>query len=1173
VLLYQQIFLYDLLVENSKGEVMHFDEILTQVIAVLQRQGRVSYGALKRRFALDDAYLQDLKDELINAQQVARDEGGKVLVWRGDLIERGAKSEEHKKIEDQNSGVAARPTPTLHAPRTEREHRQLTVMFCGLSDPTGISLPLDPEELSTVVQEYHTTCAAVIERYEGCVVRYLSDGLLVYFGYPIAHEDDAQRAVRAGLEILKLSHSLDSLPNSAALYVQLRMGIHTGPVIVGEISDGNRWDLFALGETPKVAAQIHRIAEPGTLILSAMTYRLVTGYFTCQLLGVRDLKDRPEPIEIYQVIGESGARSRLEVAVASGLTPLVGREEEEKLLLKRWEQVKEGRGQVVLLSGEAGIGKSRLVRELTEQIAEERIFRIELRCSPYHQHSAFYPIIDFLQRALQFTDDDSPQEKLRKLEQALSRSHLEASLPFVASLLSLPVPRSSLADLTPQKQREKTIQLIVAWLLVLTERRPVLSVWEDLHWADPSTLDFLRLFIDQLTTSRTLAIITFRPEFTPPWGSRSHLTQLMLSRLGRIQVEAMVEKVTGGKELPTTVVQQIVTKTDGVPLFIEELTKMVLESGLLRENKGAYELIGPLPPLAIPTTLQDSLLARLDRLATAREVAQIGAVLGREFSYELLQLVSPVDEENLQHALMKLMAAEVLYRRGVAPQVQYTFKHALIRDVAYQSLLRSKRHYYHQRIAQILEERFAETKEAQPELLAHHYTEAGLNALAIPYWQLAGQRALARSAFVEAVDHLMKGIEALKTLPDTQECRLRELELQTVLGPTLMALKGYGAPEVERAYARALELCRQIGETPRLLQVLSGLEMFYLTRGEVRTARELGEQCLALARHAQNPGRLLQTHLVLGNTLFQLGEFTPAREHLAQGIMLYKQRKHGAPRALQDPGVDCLCYMALVLWCLGYPEQALQKSNEALALAERLARPLSLVVALSLAAELCQFRQEGQAVLERVSASIALANQHEFPLWSAYGAIYRGWALVEQGQGRDGIVQMQEGLAISRATGAEVVRPWLLSMLADAYRRLDEIEKGLAVITEAFTVMEEKGERMAEAELYRLKGELSLQSEVRSPRSEVTNPQPLNPNPQSEAEACFLKAIEIAQRQGTKSWELRTTVRLSRLWQRQGRRTEAHQILAEIYQWFTEGFGTRDLQAAKGLLVELNEMG
>jgi TOMM system kinase/cyclase fusion protein len=1070
----------------------------------------------------------------------------------------------------------ARPQ-TLDARRSDGERRQLTVMFCDLVGSTALSAQLDPEELREVVRAYQETCTGVIQRYDGHIAQHLGDGLLVYFGYPAAHEDDAQRAVQAGLEIVGVIHELPLQNMRLQQPLQVRIGIHTGLVVVGEVGGSNKREILALGETPNVAARLQALAEPHTLVISPVTQRLVSGLFTCRSLGLHEPKGLTTPLEVYQVLGESGVQSRFEVAVSTGLTPLVGRDLEVGLLRERWAQAKGGEGQGVLLSGEAGIGKSRLVQTLKEQVLAEGATRIEFRCSPYHQNSAFYPIIEHLQRLLQFHREESPQAKLERLQQALTgyRFPQADTVPLVAALLSLPQPENAPAlTLSPQKQKQKTQETLMAWLVEEAERQVVYCAWEDLHWADPSTLEFLTLFLEQIPTTHLLTVLTFRPEFTPPWRSRSHLTQLTLNRLGRHPVEAMVEKLTGGKPLPQEVVQQIVRKTDGVPLFVEELTKMVLESGLLTAAGDHYELTGPLPPLAIPSTLQDSLMARLDRLATTREIAQVGATLGREFSYELLQAVSPLDAAMLQQGLRQLVEAELVYQRGVLPQATYLFKHALVQDTAYQSLLKSKRQQLHQQIAQVLEERFPETKETQPELLAHHYTEAGLIAQAIPYWQRAGQRASQRSAYMEAISHLTKGLELLKTLSGTPERAQQELDLQIILGPALIATKGWSAPEVEKAYSRAQELCQQGGEIAQIFPVLWGLWVFYLVREESRKTHELGEQLFTLAQRAQDPALLLETYGALGYNLYCLGEFSSAREHLEQGVALYDSRQHHALAFLyggSDPGMLCLSLAAWALWMLGYPDQALERSYDAVTLAQKLSHPHSLAFALCFVAELHQFRREGQAAQEQAEAIIALCTEQGLPFWLERGIITRGWALAEQGQGKEGIVQIRQGLAAYRATGAELWRSRHLALLAEAYGHVGQTAEGLVVVAEALDWAERNGGRYYEAELYRLKGELTLQKfQVSGSKFQVPNsPESKVRSPESEAEECFVKAIEVAKQQQAKSLELRAVMSLSRLWQQQGKEKEAHEMLAEIYGWFTEGFDTKDLQEAKALLQEL----
>jgi class 3 adenylate cyclase/predicted ATPase len=1151
---------------------MTFEELLAHVIAVLQREGRISYRALQRRFDLDDAYLDDVKVELIEAKQLARDENGRILVWAAQAATMVPPTTTQ---EEPPVSLPAVLTPqevsadvASSVPVAER--RQLTVLFCDLVDSTALSRQLDPEDYRVVVRAYQAACASVIARFDGHIAQYLGDGLLVYFGYPQAHEDDAQRAVRTGLGMLEAMGTLPPrLLRDTSVRLAVRIGIHTGLVVVGEMGSGGRHEHLALGDTPNLAARLQGLAAPNTVVISAATARLVHGYFTCQELGPHALKGLETPVHVSQVLGESAAQSRLEAAEAIGLTPLVGREAEVALLRERWAQSTEGLGQVVVLSGEAGIGKSRLVRVLTEQVVEAHTPRPTVRCLPYHTNSALYPVIEHLHRLLHWHPEAPPDARLAALEQALQAAYLPLAevVPLMAALLSLPVPeRYPPLTVSPQRQKQQTLEALVAWLLAEAAQQPVLAIWEDLHWADPSTLELLGLLLDQVPTARLLLVLTARPAFRPPWPPRSYVTPLALTRLLRPQVEELVLQMTGGKPLPAEVLRQIVEKTDGIPLFVEELVKTILEAGLVREEAERYVLTGPLPPLAIPTTLQDALMARLDRLAPVKAVAQLGAVLGREFSYALLRAVAPVDEATLQHGLAQLVAAELLYQRGRPPQATYLFKHALVQDAAYQSLLRSTRQQHHQHIAQVLETHFPDLCETQPELLAQHYTEAGLTVQAIPYWHQAGQRAAQRSAHAEAISHLTNALELLKTLPDAPERAQQELALHITLGPALSATKSWAAPEVERVYARARELCQQIGETPQLFTVLRGLWVFYFIRAEYQTAQELGKRCLSLAQSLQDPSFLLEAHHALWDTLVWRGEVVSARAHMEQGAALYDPQQHRSHALLyeEDPEVCRLAVEALALWYLGYPDQALGSIHDALALAREISHPYSLAMALALAAWVHQCCRETQLSQECAEAAITLSTEQEFPFWAAWGTIVRGWGLTEQGQGEEGVVQIRRGLPVYRATGAETLQPYFLALLAEVYGKVGQDQEGLTALAEALAMADRTGERLHVAELYRLQGTLTLQSNI-------TTLQPLTPNPQAaaEAEECFWKAIEIARQQQAKSLELRAAGSLSRLWQHQGKRAEAHALLAPIYGWFTEGFDTADLQEAKALLEEL----
>ena len=814
---------------------------------------------------------------------------------------------------------------------------------------------------------------------------------------------------------------------------------------------------------------------------------------------IHTLRGVAEPMAISRVRGLLATPTPDEEFVTATVPVLVGREEESGLLRRRWNQSQAGWGQVVLVSGEAGIGKSALVGGLRAQVRAEGLPRMAFRCSPYHAASALYPVISHLERLWQFAPDDAPATRLMKVEAGLRPSDLPLAevVPLFAGLLAVPLPADRYAPLTgtPQHQKQQTLDMLVAWLAAQAERQPVLAVWEDLHWADPTTLEMLGLVIEQAPTVPMLHVLTSRAAFRPPWPARSHLTSLVLNRLERRQVQALIAQRLGGKALPTEVVQHIVTKTDGVPLYVEELTKMLLASPLLREE-GQYVLTEPLRTVAIPDTLQDALMARLDQLAVAKEVAQLGAVLGREFTYDLVQAISQRGEDTLQAGLGQLVAAELLYQRGRPPRARYVFKHALIQDAAYASLLKRTRQQVHQRIGQVLEAQFPEMVATQPELLARHLTEAGHPAQAVGYWQRAGERAVARSANLEAISHLKTGLAVLQTLPETTERIQQELLLQTTLGPALMNTKGFAAPEVEHAYARARALCESASEAPQRFSVLRGLWQFYNGRGAYQTARELGEQCLQLAQQGDDTARLLEAHHTLWTTRLLLGELRLARTHLEQGLALYHPQQHRALAVLygHDPVVCCHGVAAVTFWLLGYPDQALRQLHAAHALAQEVAHPSSHAFARMLTAIAYQLRRETDAAHEQAEALIALATEQGFALFLAIGGILRGATRTALGQGGEQIGQIRQGLAAVRETGSALWEPYFLALLADVYAQQGQVETGLATLDEALAAAQATGQRMVEAELNRLRGCLLLQTG----------------KPQAEAETWLQRAVDVA---------------------------------------------------------------
>ena len=1054
------------------------------------------------------------------------------------------------------AGTAAGAGRTPKEP-ADAERRQLTVLFCDLVGSTELAARLDPEVLRDVVRAYQQVCDAVIKRFRGHVAQYLGDGLLVYFGYPVAGEDDPRRAVHsAGGIIDELAALNERLRRERDITLAVRVGIHTGLVVVGEIGGSARRDALALGQTPNIAARLQAIAEPDTVVISAATHHLLRGTVAVSDLGAQVLKGLQDPLRAYRVEVRKGPMDARETAAAAPLTPLVGRDQEIGLLLARWEHVKDDRGHVVLLGGEPGIGKSRLVRTLQDRIATERSLRWECRCSAYHQDSSLHPLIELFEGAFQLDRDDPPSQRFTNLEAGLARYGLAVpeTISLWTALLSLAVRESIPLNITPQRQKEKTFEAIVALVLAVAAQQPLLLIFEDLHWADPSTLELIDVLVDQVPAAPILMLMTSRPEFRPPWTARSHFTYLTVNRVTKKQTEQMVERVTGGKSLPTDVLQQIVVKTDGIPLFVEELTRMVIESDLLHDRGDRYELTDALPMLAIPSTLQDSLMARLDRLGAVKEVAQVGSALGRSFHYDLLHAVASMDEGALQLALTRLAESDLLHHRGVPPDATYIFKHALIQETAYQSMLVSRRRQLHSRIADTLVEKFPETTDTQPEVVAHHYTEASLMDQAVGYWLRAGQRAVERSANVEAIVHFTKGLSALAQESADSDPLERELSLRTALGPALMSTKGLGSPEVGQNYQRALELCRQLGERPERFAVLRGLWEFHELRGELKTALGLGEELFRLAEAANDPALRLVTHDVLGDTLYWCGDFTRALEHLEQGIALYQIDEHRSlayQHAGYDPCVACYIFSGYVLWYLGYPDRAARRIEDGLVLARELSQTFSLSLAMQFATVVHHLRGEVAQAKVCAETNVGLSTEGANVFLLGCGMVEEGWVTVLEGRHDEGLARIVQGMDVCRGSGAVLEFPHCWAALADAYRVAGRIEDALHAVRDGLAQASETSARFNEAELHRLRGELLLL---------CSSPKP------DEAERCFREALKIAQSQRAKSLELRAATSLGRLLDQQGKRDDGRRLLAEAYSWFTEGFDTADLKEARALL-------
>jgi class 3 adenylate cyclase/predicted ATPase len=1057
------------------------------------------------------------------------------------------------------SSAEATPPPaasgiTRARPAIEGERRQLTIMFCDLVGSTPLSRRFDPEDLREIVGAYHRCVTDTVARFGGFVAKYMGDGVLIYLGYPEAHEDDAERAVRAGLAVID---AVGRLATQEPLNV--RIGIASGVVVVGDlIGAGAAQERGVVGETPNLAARLQALARPGTLVIADGTRRQIGALFEIEDLGPQPLAGFAEPQPAWRVIGESGVVSRFE-ALRSGITPLVGRDEEIDLLLRRWQHAKSGAGRVVLVSGEPGIGKSRLTAALSAHIETEPYTRLRYFCSPHDQDSALYPFIGQLERAAGFTRDDTNATELDKLEALLGDGAEQGDLSLIAEMLSLSGgDRFPPLDLSPQRKKERTLAALLRQLQALARRQPVLMIFEDLHWIDPTSRELLDLTVEKITSLPVLLVATYRPEFQPPWVGGSQVTVIALNRLGRNEGATLVHQLAGNLgALPPDVVEEIVERTDGVPLFVEELTKAVVEAGADR----GYASISAVPSssLAVPATLHASLLGRLDRLGpAAKTVAQAGAAIGRDFSYELLATTAPLAEPELQEALRRLVEAGLVFQRGVPPAAEYLFKHALVQDTAYSTLLRGPRQALHRRIAEALEQRFPDLVETRPEIVAHHYGEAALPDKAISYWHRAGKLSVAKSAVHEATTQLRRGLSLLDGLPETRERKQLELDIHVTLTQALMAGKGYADPEVVAALERANRLVTETAAvgTPLHFFVLYGLWVSNFTAGASAAALEHATNFLSSAQSQPSSDPLLVAHRILGLSLMLSGDYPAALAHLETAASLYRPDEHRdtAFRYGQDIGVSAFVFLSIALWHRGYPDQSARAADRALAYSRQLGHAHTLAHALSFAGQAAVFARDVATVHAYSNESIALASEHGFAIWAAVGRMLQGWADTQRGEATTGIARIRDGLAADEATGARAWTPLYVVLLAEALALAGKIEEGLAALDDALAKAVASGERGWDAEIHRLQGELTTR---------LPYPDP------AKAEDSFRTALAIAREQGTRGYELRAATSLARLWGEQGRQVEARELLAPVYGWFTEGFDTPDLKEAKALLDEL----
>jgi class 3 adenylate cyclase/predicted ATPase len=1028
----------------------------------------------------------------------------------------------------------------------EAEFRQITVMFSDLVGSTQLSEKLDPEDLQKLIDTYRGECSTAIRRYGGEVARYLGDGVMAFFGWPHAHEDDAVRAIHAALEIVSGVTKI-----SGPVTLTCRVGVCSGPVVVGEIGDSGTWSMDAVGETLNIAARLQTLATANTVIISESTRRLVSAAFDFQDLGLKELKGVTEPLHVYWVLSAKNTGSRFEAAHAGSLTPLIGRSSELSLLVDRWQKVKEGDGQVIFLLGIPGVGKSRLLHELKLHIQQEPHFLLHHQGSPYHSQSAFFPLIEQMEQAAQLTVREADADKLSKLKAYLPRSTVSSIEPvlLIAKLLSIPLEdHLELSGLTPQQIKNRTISTLVDMLLAFSVQCPTLCLFEDAHWLDPSTLELLELIISRIDHARVLLIVSCRPEFHPTWITHANATIHSLTRLSHTEVKAMIRDLLRGRSIPQPLLDQIIEKADGVPLFIEELTNSMLSAPLrTRDTFGRTAR----PALRrVPDTLSDALMERLDRVAPSRRLAQIAAVIGREFSYDLLSAASQVDEDDMLSALSLLEQADIIYRIDIAPFVRFAFKHVLLRDAIYDSLLRSKRQQIHADIAAILEHDFPELAENQPEVLAYHYQEAGNHQLAIRCWFESGQRALAHSANVEAIANFRKALQLLNALPETPERTKQEIDIQLALGIPLIAVRGYASAETREAFARARILCLRLGDIPEYFQALFGLWGHSWMNGKNDDALRMADEFLSRSRALSEPVPLMVAHRVMGSTLLTIGDFQSSANHFEDAIKLSisKGKQPLYNLYMVEPQAASLLLLSWDLWFLGYPDQSLSRVSEALALAQDLGHPYTVAFAHYMTSVVHLLRGDAARAFESAENSFEMSQEQRFSLYVILSRISRGRAVGDVGGFREARDEITLGIDEARRNGVGFMLPMMDSWLADMHAKAGENECALSIVERVLANIGDVTGRSWESELHRQRAQILAA---------------LNPSKVTEAESHLRKSIEVARGQSAKSLELRAATSLAELWRTQGRPDEARALLEPICRWFDEGAETADLRRAR----------
>ena len=1118
----------------------------------LRGLGLEQYASAFRDSAIDAEVLRSLTAEDL------RDIGVTLVGHRRRLLDAIARlKSEASSIADRNAAAEPGPTPASAAPRsTDAERRQLTVMFCDLVGSTALSTRLDPEEMSNVLGAFQKACVTAVTGFGGSVAKYMGDGALVYFGYPEAHEDDAERAVRAGLALID---AMAAMQLSVPLRPQVRVGIATGLVVVGElIGEGSAQERVAVGETLNLAARIQAVASPNSVVVPELTHRLAGAAFDYEELGLHELKGIRDAARLWRVVGESTARGRFDRRVVGGLTPLVGRAEEIMLLRRRWDRAKEGDGQLVLLSAPAGFGKSRMTQAFREDLDEPSVICLQYFGSPFHVNSAFYPFIRQLEWAAGIVRTDTGPQKLDKLEAILessSEGKAEAAA-LLADLLSIPFgERYPSLQFTEAVQKQRTMEVLQEQLALLSRRDAVLVLFEDAHWIDPTSIELIDKTIRRVVDLPVMIIVTYRPEFTPPWLDLGHVTTLNLNHLERSQVVALVRNTAGGKTLPGAIVEQIAAKSQGVPLFIEEITRAILESGDLEEDGERYVLRGSIRDFVIPSTLQDSLIARLDRLGVAKDVALTASIIGREFSYELLDAVARVSRETLLKALEQLVRSDLLGQRGAPPQSRYIFKHALIRDAAVLSILNARKREMHERIAEVLATLFPEVAETEPELLAHHYTEAHLIDRALAYWCQAAERAAKRLAYIEALGHVDAAVKLVAALPESTERDEWELSFLTIEGPSRMALDGWDSPPAKLLYEKAREVAERLGRPAEVFRSTWGLWMGAHSSGQHARAHELMEEIFGLLKQTQDPEYVVQAHHAGGSQMVAEGVPRSALNHIDHLLTNYQMDVHGnlaMTYGAHDPGCCSLGMRALSLTMLGDLDQVEVALRAAVDLAYRIDHKPSLSQAHMFCAENYIMLNRTDEAEAHLNICVPLAEKYSLANYLIPAKIMQGWVLVLRGEVGTGVRQAEAALETLKSFPSRRFHlPIRIGIVGLTKAAAGDIDGALALFASALEAASTTGERWYEPELLRFKAEMLLALPKRR---------------ENEAEQCLEAAIALAQQQEARFWQLRAAVTLANLWVDQGRRDEGRDLLTSIYAGFTEGFHTADLRAAKTLL-------